>query len=207
MSDEVFRIMKRLDMDAVEIQTALQCAPILTGIKMSNLLHVRTEQTEEVFRLFHDSLISCHVLYEWNGRVSILLYRRASLERYLKQESVQKLMESFGYFDMDLEEILEVLSVRNQAYVEGRAPYPHEVGLVLGYPPEDVRGFIEHGGRDYVLSGYWKVYGDPIRAQRIFTAYDRARDAVIRLAGKGHGVTDIMMSYNIMKRRQLLAQI
>ena len=91
--------------------------------------------------------------------------------------------------------------------MEGKASYPHEVGLVLGYPPEDVRGFIEHGGRDYVLSGYWKVYGDPVRAQRIFAAYDRARDAGIRLAGKGFSVMDIMASYNIMKRRQLVAQI
>ena len=207
MSDEVFGIMKRLDMDAVEVQIVLQCAPILTGIKMSNLLHVRAAQASEVFHMFEDSPVSCHVLYEWNGRVSILLYRKASLERYLKQGSVQRLMESFGCRDMELEEILEILTVRNQAYVEGKASYPHEVGLVLGYPPEDVRGFIEHGGRDYVLSGYWKVYGDPVRAQRIFAAYDRARDAGIRLAGKGFSVMDIMASYNIMKRRQLVAQI
>lgn len=207
MSDEVLGIMKRLDMDAAEIQTSLQCAPILTGIKMSNLLHVKKEQKAEVFRLFEDSPISCHILYEWNDRVSILLYRRAALQRYLKQGGVQKLMESFGYCNMELEEILKILTVKNQAYVEGHAPYPHEVGLVLGYPPEDVLGFIEHRGRDYLLSGYWKVYGDPIRAERIFAAYDRARDAVIRLAGNGFGVMDIMAFYNIMRRRQLIAQI
>lgn len=207
MSDEVFRIMKRLDMDAVEVQTSLQCAPLLTGIKMSNLLHVQTEQMDEVIRLFAHSPISCQVLYCWDKRVSILLYRKDSLRRYLEQNRVKEAMEQFGYCDMQFEKILEKVAERNQAYVEGRADYPHEIGLLLGYPPEDVIGFIEHRGQDFVLSGYWKVYGDPARAQRIFQAYDRARDAVIRLAGKGFGVMDILAFYNIVKRRQLIAQI
>lgn len=207
MSDEVFGIMKRLDMDAAEVQTTLQCAPLLTGIKLSNLLHVRSDQKEEVLRLFEHSPISCQILYEWNNRVSILLYRKEALVMYLRQTRVKEAMEQFGYCDMQLEAILAMVSERNQAYVEGKMEYPHEIGLLLGYPPEDVTGFIEHEGRDYVLSGYWKVYGDPIRAARIFRAYDRARDAVIRLAGKGYGVMDILAFYNILKRRQLMAKI
>lgn len=207
LSDEVFRIFRRLDMDAVEVQTSLQCAPLLTGIKMSNLLHVPTEQVGEVLHLFEHSPISCHILYDWNHRVSMLLYRKETLRRYMEQKRVKEAMELFGYHEMQLEDVLRKVSERNQAYVEGVEPYPHEIGLLLGYPPEDVLGFIEHKGRNYVLSGYWKVYGDPVRAQRIFRAYDRARDAVIRLIGNGHGVTDIMTFYNVIKRKQLLTQI
>lgn len=207
MSEEVFSILKRLDMDAVEVQTSLQCAPILTGIKMSNLLHVRRGQEQEVFRLFENSPISCHVLYRWDNRVSILLYRRAALCRWLEQKRVRQLMEQFGYCEVTFEEILERMAERYQDHVEGRIDFPHEVGLLLGYPPEDVIGFIENEGRNCKLSGYWKVYGDPDRAHRIFTAYDRARDAVIRLAGNGLGVTEIMSCYNIMKRKQLFVHI
>lgn len=47
----------------------------------------------------------------------------------------------------------------------------HEVGLFLGYPPEDVRGFIENRAQNYKLAGDWKVYGDADRARRIFTQY------------------------------------
>ena len=37
--------------------------------------------------------------------------------------------------------------------------FPHEIGLFLGYPPEDVEGFIqEPNGQKY--TGIWKVYGD-----------------------------------------------
>lgn len=36
--------------------------------------------------------------------------------------------------------------------------FPHEIGLFLSYPPEDVRGFIEHKGHESKCEGCWKVY-------------------------------------------------
>lgn len=194
-------------MNGVEIQASLQCAPLLTGLKISNLLHVREDQKAEVFRLFEDSPISCHVLYEWENRVSILLYRKELLCRYLKQERVKTLMENFGYQEINPEDILRGLAARYQAHIEGNELFPHEIGLLLGYPPEDVVGFIENEGRNFLCSGYWKVYGDANRAKRVFAAYDRAREAVIRMAGNGSGVKDILAFYNVMRRRQLIAQI
>lgn len=46
------------------------------------------------------------------------------------------------------------------------APFPHEVGLLLGYPLEDVRGFVE--GRQETARGPWKAYGDPDKARERF---------------------------------------
>lgn len=194
-------------MNAVDVQISLQCAPILTGVKISNLLHVRADQKAEVFHLFEDSQISCHVLYEWKDRVAFLVYRREQLKRYLAQENVRALMEVFGYRNMELEDMLAKLEVRYQAHMEGTEEFPHEVGLLLEYPPEDVIGFIENEGENFLYSGYWKVYGNVERARRIFLAYEHAREAVIRMAGNGSGVKDIMAFYNIMRRRQLVAQI
>ena len=34
--------------------------------------------------------------------------------------------------------------------------FPHEIGVFLGYPLDDVIGFIEH--KPYYLVGDWKVY-------------------------------------------------
>lgn len=39
MSEEAFHIMTQMDLEGAETQAVLQCAPLLTGIKMSNLLH------------------------------------------------------------------------------------------------------------------------------------------------------------------------
>ena len=49
--------------------------------------------------------------------------------------------------------------------------FPHEVGLFLSYPPEDVQGFIDHRACDFKCAGLWKVYGDERRAQRLFSRF------------------------------------
>ena len=51
--------------------------------------------------------------------------------------------------------------------------FPHEIGLFLSYPPEDVLGFIRNKARKYKCVGYWKVYGDASAAQSIFETYER----------------------------------
>lgn len=205
MSDETFSIMRRLDTSVAEVQASLQCAPLLTGIKVSNLLQIRSDQMEEVFRMFEGTQISCHILSQKENKTALLLYRRNRLIRYLSQKDVRELMEEFGYSETILEQILAKLSVHYQAYVDGNAAFPHEIGLLLGYPPEDVTGFIENGGKNCLYSRYWKVYGDPEKAKKTFAGYDRAKEAVIRMAGNGFGVKDIMAFYNIMRRRQLIA--
>ena len=59
------------------------------------------------------------------------------------------------------------------------------------YPLADVEGFIRNAGRDYLLSGYWKVYHDPDRARELFRAYDRARDCAVRELLQGKGMSEI----------------
>ena len=50
---------------------------------------------------------------------------------------------------------------------------PHEIGFFLGYPYEDVTGFIEHQGRDFICFGCWKVYANPRQALQRFARFKR----------------------------------
>lgn len=179
MSEEAFHLMTQMDLEGAETQAVLQCAPLLTGIKMSNLLHVREDQQMEVAAMFEMTPVSGRILYRKDGRISVLLYRERRLKRFLSVGKVRRLLDSFGYRDMELPEILSRLSDRYQRHMDGKGDFPHEIGLLLGYPPEDV-------------SGYWKVYKDPARARRIFDGYDRVREAAIRMAGSGTGIRDII---------------
>ena len=65
--------------------------------------------------------------------------------------------------------------------------YPHEVGVLLGYPLADVRGFIERQGRGATDVGPWKTYGDVAQAR---ATWDRLRTCE-RLARERweHGAT------------------
>ena len=47
-----------------------------------------------------------------------------------------------------------------------------EIGLFLGYPPEDVEGFIENS-HECKMSGFWKVYGDVHSAELLFNKYKK----------------------------------
>ena len=179
MSEEIFGAVQKLPVNGTKKQVVLQCAPLLTGIKLSNLLNVRADQKEEVFKLFEGSPVCCRVLYEFRGRLSILLYRPGMLM-------------SFGYGDLELEEILDRIADGYQEHMDGKRGFPHEIGLVLGYPPVDVEGFIKKEGRDFLYSGYWKVYGNLEDTLKTFEAYDRARDYVISMTGNGNEIRDIL---------------
>ena len=63
--------------------------------------------------------------------------------------------------------------------------FPHELGLLLGYPVEDVLGFIRNEGRNYLYCGYWKVYGDVDAARITFDRYNQAKEDAIRLISSG----------------------
>ena len=63
--------------------------------------------------------------------------------------------------------------------------FPHEVGLFLSYPPEDVKGFIDHRAEHFKCAGMWKVYGDEGRAQQLFAAFRRCTETYCALWRSG----------------------
>ena len=66
--------------------------------------------------------------------------------------------------------------------------FPHEIGLFLGYPPEDVRGFIENGARGCKCVGCWKVYGDAETARETFAKYKKCTDVYRARYAEGRSV-------------------
>ena len=152
MSKETLDLMLSLNRQELEIQIALQCAPLLTGRKISNLLTVDRSFRSAVLGLFRSSAVSCYVLYESADRITFLLYVREKLEAYLRTEKVKKLMLEFGCSGCTLSKILYSVSGRYREHMEGNGDFPHEIGLLLGYPPEDVIGFIENRGQNPYIS-------------------------------------------------------
>lgn len=69
------------------------------------------------------------------------------------------------------------LEYANQQTFKGdeSGEFPHEVGLFLSYPPEDVKGFIDHRTNNFKCAGLWKVYGDEEKARSLFAKYKNAR--------------------------------
>ena len=70
------------------------------------------------------------------------------------------------------------LEYANQKKFKGdeSGEFPHEVGLFLSYPPEDVKGFINHRANDFKCAGLWKVYGEEEKACSLFAKYKKCTE-------------------------------
>ena len=181
-----------MEMEDVELQMALQCAPVITGIKISNLLSIQLQGYHRMIDIVKDSGISVYTLGVTKDRVTIFLYHEERLKHFLKQENVQALMRTLGYGDEPLQEIIAAFRLRYQRYLQNREWFPHEMGLLLGYPPEDVEGFIRHRGKNCLCTGYWKVYADKERKLRLFEKYEYAKENLIQLLHYGLKMTEII---------------
>lgn len=72
---------------------------------------------------------------------------------------------------------------------------PHEIGFFLGYPYEDVAGFVRHQGRNFRYSGCWKVYGDLRPAVKRFARYRRCTRRCAQLRRAGAAARDIVAGH------------
>lgn len=159
------------------------CSPTLAGIKTGSLFSC-PYTSERVLR---------EDIRRWNRQLAvkglrilplrisektalIYVYRPARLKRDLANSEAASLLEERGYGDARPEHCVVKLIRRLQASSE----FPHEIGLFLGYPPEDVQGFIRNGARDCKCTGCWKVYGDEEKAQKLFAWYKKCTDEYIR---------------------------
>lgn len=51
---------------------------------------------------------------------------------------------------------------------------------------------MEHGGQNYLYSGYWKVYANVQQAKETFARYTEAKELLIRMASAGMGITAML---------------
>lgn len=195
MSHDVLQIVKTMDQRDLNLQLALQCAPLLTGIKISNLLIVNKANKESVIEMFQDTALSYYVFYESEQKVTFYLYEEAAVSSYLQETTVREAMKQLGCEASELETILQDISVKYQSYMKSEGAFPHELGLLLGYPAEDVVGFIVNEGKNYLYTGYWKVYANVHETVHLFEQFKQAKEKVIRMVAKGISIHHILESY------------
>ncbi len=164
------------------------CAPTLAGMKTGSLFTCPCEGRETLLaevRRLNRTLLPCGLrvlpLRFARSRVLVYVFRPAQLRRDLGRQSARAILTEAGYDAADCGACLRRLIARLR---EG-GDFPHEIGLFLGYPPEDVRGFIDNRAQNYKLVGDWKVYGDVERARRMFARYKKCTQCYCRALDAG----------------------
>lgn len=173
---------------------AYHCAPTLAGIKPASMVSLPAKDygdpaalLAEYGALFSRRGICFEVLCQCPRRTLLLVYRPALLAATLRAPMARALLRRTGYPPFGaLAEQLAFLRRRME-----QEEFPHEIGLFLGYPPEDVAAFSVHHGENYKLCGHWKVYCDEESARRCFARYDRCRAALCRRLSHGCSLSEI----------------
>ena len=106
MSQEVYEMITRLDRERIETHLVVQCAPMISGMKVSNLLNVEKKLAPQMKQVLERSGISYYLLLESEDKATFLVYREDGLKAYLMQDRVCQSMKSFGYESLDLSDVL-----------------------------------------------------------------------------------------------------
>ena len=176
----------------LNLQIAKQCAPLLTGIKISNLLITQCVNLIKVYQIYENTSIKIKFLCRQKERVTLLLYQEKELYEYLLGPKAAELMFELGYEEIELVSILKLFAERYAGYMKRGGTFPHEMGILLGYPIADVAGFIEHEGKNFLYSGYWKVYGDLYQALDTFEQYKRVKELTVQQILTGMSIQGIL---------------
>ena len=167
-----------------EQKLAYFMAPSLLGIKCASLMSINKtefsvlEHLERFNARAHAKGLKLRLLCDCTNRALILLYQETLLQQQLQNPQVQLILRQQGYAEpVNLEAALQQLSERIRCSGE----FPHEIGLFLSYPPEDVKGFIENKASNSKCVGTWKVYGDVDRAKALFAQFKRCTDIYCKL--------------------------
>lgn len=162
-----------------DIQFAINCAPLLSGYRISIFLVIPDNQVEKSLKLIGDMGLVTQMLYKRNGKNGVLIFKERELKRYMQNTDVKELLLKLGYYSDFFGDILAEFSKRYQNYADNEKNFPHELGIFLGYPIEDVIGYLENLGANYLCAGYWKVYKDASFKQEIFKRIQQSQQDML----------------------------
>ena len=154
------------------------CSLVLADIKPSNLFriaHKSEAYVNELISLWNKKFNKFNLYFKLVGSSSkgclVFVYREDRLFDFLNDGMTKNFLQSLDYDTCDLNKCLNC--VFKKVFCGN---FPHEIGCFLGYPLEDVEGFIKNKGKNYLCCGYWKVYQKKKQKQKIFKNYDRTRN-------------------------------
>lgn len=171
-------------------------APTLAGLKTGTLFAFSFSDRQEMLTCFlywNRRLLpkGLHLLPlgEYRGRTLIYLYRRSALSHDLQRSQADAILTAKGYPCPSPERC--ILHLRRRLATTDE--FPHEIGLFLGYPLEDVRGFLRDPAA-CKYSGCWKVYGDTGAARLLFAQFRACSLAYGQSLSRGIGPEQLAVS-------------
>ncbi|PJI10048.1 MULTISPECIES: DUF3793 family protein [Clostridium] len=170
------------------------CGPTLKKQKIASLVTFSNDKRKLnlIWNKYKDRLrkklgVSFFELRRDKRNIVVLFYNYEMMEIHIKDKQNIVFLNRFGYkSEMNVNQCLCHLKRRFEKIC------PHEIGVFLGYPIEDVISFMDCNDTECKMVGYWKVYHNVEKAKVIFNNYDSIKESIIELILKGYKPTELM---------------
>lgn len=186
-----------LGKDRLEMKIVEHCAPTLAGMKTGSLFNYkfdRIDTLQEEVQLQNRKLngkgVFVEILKTGDCRALLYVYRKKHLETDMRKAGVAELLAEYGYKTDCVENCLEQLKFRLVDY----DCFPHEVGVFLGYPIDDVIKFIEEEGRNCKCCGVWKAYCNEREALALFAKFKKCTDVYQKVFAEGRTIIQLTVA-------------
>lgn len=173
------------------------CAPTLAKMKTANMFNYKYTtltklQTEiaEANEKLNKKGVFIEVLKIAESRALVYVYRKRMLETDLAKDGVESLLSQYGYPSIEYSECLAKL----KQHLKESNCFPHEIGVFLGYPLEDVIGFIEHGGKNCKHCGIWKIYSNECETRQLFAKFRKCSEVYTKVFMAGRPIVQMTVA-------------
>ena len=162
----------------------VKASSVIAGVKPATLLRIsncckaREFQHYDSFCVYQEEIMHSlnieYMVMKNNGTdIQILFYESEFMKRRLIVPEVSQLLYERGYGEFESVK-LSLNKLRNRF---SRMEFPHEIGVFLGYPVKDVRGFINRSEPSVLVDkGLWRVFGDPTESLHLMKQYRLAEN-------------------------------
>lgn len=175
-------------MSGISLESRIKefCTSTLAHLTAGSIFNVKDasypqleKELEQVKKILRKRQFDLTVLKNSAKGNLVYVYNPEKLLQNLEDKNSMEILKSFGYKKSAGSAMIEQLK---QRFFENGG-FPHEIGLFLGYPPEDVLGFIKNNGENYLYSGYWKVYANPDSRKQLFNKITKCRKILPKTLG------------------------
>ena len=172
------------------------CAPTLCEIKPGNMFFVKNNDfTQTSFEQWKQSLflrgfLSFAIRLSENS-TAIFVCNVCWVRKILGDISVHSYLVEKGYHCGGVFDFVNDFTYR----LHTTQGFPHEIGVVLGYPVDDVIEFKNHEGQNCKYCGQWKTYTDIEKAKQCHCNYKNCCGFCEKLYNEGYSLDYILREY------------
>ena len=186
-----------MSFDQIIVQSS---SPTFCDIKPGNLFFVKNEDFDnDKFEAWKESFFKRGLMASYaqisETSTAILVLNVCWCRKILDDVFVQAYLSEKGYHTSSVFDFVEELFSR---MIENEG-FPHEVGLILGYPVEDVIEFENHQGHDCKYCGCWKSYSDVDKARDCHCRFTECSRLCKKWYDEGYSINQIITKYQTLK--------